>query len=83
MSNNRMIMKGRDVTSSSASSQFRKGNNAAINGYAASSRTENAIGTSHFSAALRSEAKAYERAGYEQEKRYQDEKKDMWFGKKK
>lgn len=81
MSNNRMIMKGRDVSSSTASSQFRNGNNAAINGYAASSRTDNAIGTSKFSSALRSEARAYERSGYEQEKRYQQEKKIMWFGK--
>jgi hypothetical protein len=82
MLNNRMIMKGRDVSSSTASSQFRNGNNSAINGYAASSRTEKALGTSNFSSALRSEAKAYERSGYEQEKRYQSEKKDIWFGKK-
>jgi len=82
MSNNRMIMKGRDVSSSSASSQFRNGNNAAINGFAASSHTENTVGTSKFSSALRLEARAYERSGYEQEKRYQSEKKDMWFGKK-
>lgn len=77
-----MIMKGREVSSSVASSQFRNGNNAAINGYAATSRTDKAIGTSNFSATLRSEAKAYERSGYEQEKRYQQEKKDMWTGKK-
>lgn len=82
MSNNHMIMKGRNVSGSVASSQFRDGNNAAINGYAASSRTEKAIGTSDFSSALRSEAKAYERSGYEQEKRYQQEKKEMWLGKK-
>jgi hypothetical protein len=82
MSNNRMIMKGRDVSSSAASSQFRNGNNAAINGFAASSHTEKASGTSNFSSALRSEATAYERSGYEQEKRYQCEKKDMLFGKK-
>ena len=82
MSNNRMIMKGRDVSSSMASSQFRNGNNAAINGYAASSRTEKALDSSNFSSALRSEARAYERSGYEQEKRYQQGKKDMLFGKK-
>lgn len=75
-------MKGRDVSSSTASSQFRNGNNAAINGYGASSRTENAVGTSNFSSALRSEARAYETSGYEQEKRYQTDKKNMWFGKK-
>ena len=75
-------MKGRDVSSSTASSQFRNGNNAAINGYAASSRTENAVGTANFSSALRSEARAYETSGYEQEKRYQTDKKNMWFGKK-
>ena len=82
MSNNRMIMKGRDVSSSTASSQFRNGNNAAINGYASTSRTEKALGTSNFSSALRSEAKAYERSGWEQEKRYQTDKKKMWFGEK-
>jgi len=82
MSNERMVMKGRGVSSSVASSQFRNGNNAAINGFAASSRTDNSIGTSNFSSALRSEARAYERSGYEQEKRYQQDKKDMWFGKK-
>lgn len=82
MSNNRMIMKGREVSSSLASSQFRDGNNAAINGYAASARTDNAVGTSNFSSALRSEAKAYERSGYHQEKLYQLEKKNMWLGKK-
>ena len=81
MSNSRMVMKGRDVSSSIASSQFRNGNNAAINGFAASSRTENVVGTSNFSSALRSEARAYERSGYEQEKRYQTEKKNMWLGK--
>uniref|UniRef100_A0A6C0L9L5 Uncharacterized protein n=1 Tax=viral metagenome TaxID=1070528 RepID=A0A6C0L9L5_9ZZZZ len=81
MSNSRMVMKGRDVSSSIASSQFRNGNNAAINGFAASSHTENVVGTSNFSSALRSEARAYERSGYEQEKRYQTEKKNMWLGK--
>jgi hypothetical protein len=82
MSNTRMVMKGRDVSSSTASSQFRNGNNTAINGYAASSRTENAVGSSNFSSALRSEANAFERSGYEQEKRYQMGKKEMWLGKK-
>jgi hypothetical protein len=81
MSNNHMIMKGRDVSSSTAASQFRNGNNAAINAYAASARTEKTVGTSNFSSALQSEAKAYERSGWEQEKRYQSAKKDMWFGK--
>lgn len=82
MSNNRMIMKGREVSSSVASSQFRNGNNAAINGFAASHRTDNAVGTSNLSSALRSEAKAYERSGWEQEKIYQQEKKNMWLGNK-
>lgn len=77
-----MIMKGREVSSSVASSQFRNGNNAAINAYAAKSYTDKAVGTSNFSSALQSEAKAYERSGYEQEKKYQQEKKDMLFGKK-
>jgi hypothetical protein len=78
----RMIMKGRNVESSTASSQFRNGNNAAINGFAASSRTDSTIGTSKFSSALQAEARAFERSGYEQEKRYQIEKRDMWMGKR-
>lgn len=80
MSDARKIIQGRQVSSSMASAQFRSGNNAAINGYAASTRTENAYGTSNFSSALRSEARAYERSGWEQEKRYQQEKKNMYFG---
>lgn len=80
MSDARKIMQGRQVSSYTASAQFRGGNNAAINGYAASSRTENAYGTSNFSSALHSEARAYERSGWEQEKRYQQEKKNLYFG---
>lgn len=82
MLNNNMIMKGREISSSVASAQFRNGNNAAINGFAAKSRTDKAVGNSNFSSVLKSEAKAYERSGYEQEKRYQQEKKDILLGKK-
>jgi hypothetical protein len=80
-----MVMQGRGVTSSSASSQFRSGNNAAINGYAASARTEkiwNGKSSSDAkSRAIHSEAKAYERSGWEQERTYQQQKKNMWLGK--
>ena len=81
----RMVMQGRGVTSSVASSQFRSGNNAAINGYAASARTEKVLdGKSSSEAksrALHSETKAYERSGWEQERSYQQQKKNTWLGK--
>ena len=83
--NSRMVIQGRGVTSSSASSQFRSGNNAAINGYAASARTEkiwNDTSSSDIkSKALHSEARAYERSGWEQERSYQKQKKNTWLGK--
>ena len=81
MSDNRKIMLGRSVSSELASQQFRNGNNAAINGFAASSRTNNAD-INNFSSALRSEARAYERSGWEQERIYQQEKKNKLLGKK-
>lgn len=84
MSNNKLdirkVMQGREVSSSSAASQFRSGNNAAINGFAASARTENAT-TANLSKALHSEAAAYERSGWEQEKQYYIAKKNKLLGK--
>jgi len=79
MSDPRKIMQGRSVSSATASEQFRSGNNSAINGYAASARTER---SSNLSSALHSEARAYEKSGWEQEKRYQQGKKDSLMGKK-
>ena len=81
MSDPRKVMQGRAVSSAAASQQFRSGNNSAINGFAASARTENA-GQNNLSSALHSEARAYERSGWEQERRYQQEKKDALLGKK-
>lgn len=81
MSDSRKVMQGRSVSSSTASQQFRSGDNSAINGYAASARTEHAD-TEHLSSALHSAARAYERSGWHQEKLYQQEKKDMLMGKK-
>jgi hypothetical protein len=81
MSNARKVMQGRSVSSSTASQQFRGGDNSAINGYAASARAERAD-TEHLSSALHSAARAYERSGWHQEKLYQQEKKDMYMGKK-
>ena len=85
MSNNhklnvRKVMQGREVSSSLASSQFRSENNAAINGFAASARTEKAT-TDNLSKSLHSEAAAYERSGWEQEKQYYIAKKNKLLGK--
>lgn len=79
--NVRKVMQGRSVSSATASQQFRGGDNSAINGYAASARAERAD-SEHLSSALHSAARAYERSGWHQEKLYQQEKKDMYMGKK-
>lgn len=81
MSDSRKIMQGRQVSSSLASQQFRSGNNAAINGFSASARTEKAS-SENLSKALHSEARAYERSGWEQEKQYQISKKNTLLGNK-
>jgi hypothetical protein len=79
MSDPRKVMQGRQVSSSLASQQFRGGNNAAINGFSASARTEKAS-HENLSKALHSEARAYERSGWQQEKLYQTSKKNKLFG---
>jgi hypothetical protein len=81
MSDPRKIMQGRQVSSHLASQQFRAGNNAAINGFAASSRSEKAS-QENLSRSLHSEARAYERSGWQQEKLYQIFKKNALLGKK-
>ena len=81
MSDSRKIMQGRQVSSSLASQQFRSGNNAAINGFSASARSEKAS-YENLSKALHSEAKAYQRSGWEQEKQYQISKKNTFLGNK-
>lgn len=81
MSDPRKIIQGRQVSSSLASQQFRAGNNAAINALAASTRSKNSS-YENLSKYLKSEAKAYERSGWEQEKLYQISKKNALLGKK-
>lgn len=81
MSDSRKIMQGRQVSSYSASQQFRAGNNAAINVFAASARSEKAS-PENVSKALHSAARAYERSGWEQEKLYQLSQKNALLGKK-
>jgi len=85
MSDFRKIMQGRQVSSYSASQQFRAGNNAAINGFSASSRTEKTAqnfktGNENLSKSLHSEARAYERSGWQQEKLYQISNKKKLLG---
>lgn len=78
-SNARKIQQGRQVSSSTASAQFRAGNNAAINGFAASARVRNASPDSLLPS-LHSAARAYERSGWEQERIRQQNQKAMWMG---
>ena len=81
MSDPRKIMQGRQVPSYVAAQQFRSGNNAAINGFSASARTDRAS-SENLSRSLHSESRAYERSGWEQERQYQISKKNSLFGNK-
>jgi hypothetical protein len=74
-------MQGRAVPSYLASQQFRQGNNIAINGFSASARSEK-DSIENIGKSLHSEARAYERSGWEQEKKYQISKKNNLLGNK-